>query len=149
MRLTEKYYIAGLFDGEGWVSASRRTRHHRRVGISYVMTVGIVNTHEATIRYLHSHLGGTILRTHKERNKPLWRWQLQQGKARDFLKWIAPCLVIKQAQARLGIQLWGIVDSYKVQIKRISNTGRVLPEREVEARDSVIRQLRIVNGRAS
>lgn len=131
-------YIAALLDGEGWISAARRRRKDRQQGGMYVLTVGIVNTHEPTIRYLHGLLGGSLIRTHKERMRVLWRWQVQQGIARDFLRHVLPFMRIKREQALLAIELWALVDQYKEEIKHSCNLGRVLPEQERIRRDRVV-----------
>src|SRR5262245_58589561 len=92
-------YLAGLLDGEGTISAARRSRRKRSVGGIYVLTVAIYNVHEPTMRYVHSLLGGSLIKTHRERYRPLWRWQIQQGAARDVLRDLLPFLRIKQEQA--------------------------------------------------
>jgi hypothetical protein len=139
-------YLGAFLDGEGWICATRRRRTNRSgTALQYVLTVGIVNTHEPTIRYVHSLLGGSVFCTHHERLRPLWRWQVQQGRARDVLRQLSPFLRIKTEQARLAIELWRIVDEYKASIEHVNNCGRVLPLFEQERRDGLVTKIKALN----
>ena len=72
MTESDKAWLAGLIDGEGWVGI----RHSKMGGTSAVLTVGM--THEATIRHIESIAGGkvTFRKASSKAWKDLWVWAL-------------------------------------------------------------------------
>ena len=151
MHETELAYLAGLLDGEGTVAAIRRKRrikdHPEKHGDVYVLTVSIYNTHEPTVRWVHGQLAGSLIETHRERYRSIWRWQCQQTAARDVLVTLLPYLRIKNQQARVAIELWSLIDEYRASIKGLSNLARRLPEVEHERRGVLVAKLSRLNRR--
>ena len=95
---TDKAYIAGLFDGEGCVTASMRSNNRRGVQIQLI----IVNTHLGVIQWLCTMLGGNVWTKHPtgRMRRPLHRWVARGGKAcQDVLEAIMPYLIVKRSQA--------------------------------------------------
>lgn len=101
-------YVAGLFDGEGWVRAddSKKTQkgHTRR---SYQMVVGIAMTERPLIEMLHAKFGGNFsVRKHPSpTHRPCFSWTAASNIALAFLRQVEPHLIVKKEQARLAILL--------------------------------------------
>ena len=100
---TKLAYTAGLLDGEG-------TIYLRIVdGGTLVLRLTIVNTNELLMQWLQLNFGGNVTRSRSDKNpkhKDLWAWGFSGNAAVDFLKSILPYLVIKKAQAQLGVEAW-------------------------------------------
>jgi len=102
-----KAYLAGFFDGEGSIFILRQKRKKLRDRITYSTKVEVSNTVKEPLELLHSNYSGTIY-THirqSEKRKPIYIWSLSNRKAYQFLKDIKPYLIIKKAQAQIGIEL--------------------------------------------
>ena len=91
--LTDLAYIAGLLDGEGYITISRHQRDQIKVGIT--------NTHEPVIRWLGSFGGTVVLKGANKFGKlPCFEWRLQGRKeVYIFLSVVSPYMRIKQQKA--------------------------------------------------
>jgi hypothetical protein len=106
-------YVAGIIDGEGYVSIDRNSA----VGRCLVGKV-VVQMSQSTIpKLLHKQFGGNY-RTYK-RNNPnqsdAHTWALNGSQARKFLKKIEALLIIKRKQARLVMALYDSKDKAKIR----------------------------------
>lgn len=101
-------YVAGYFDGEGYIGlywnkgcADDRYRSGFRTG-SWIRAVGINNTYLPVIKSLYTTFGGS-LRTLREAEgicKKQYAWTLGAGKEiKHFLDFLFPHLVEKKPQA--------------------------------------------------
>ena len=102
------HYVAGIIDGEGYVSIDRNSR----TGRSLVGKVVVQMSGALIPKMLHRKFGGNY-RTYK-RNNPnqanAHTWALNGSQARKFLKRIAPLLIIKKKQAQLVMALYDSKD---------------------------------------
>jgi len=100
MKRTDLAYVAGMLDGDGYISICRN-----RCKPQTMLRVGISNTNQWLIEWLHFGFGGGISK-HKERGncKTKWNWIISSNKAVEFLKLISPYLKLKRPQAELAIQ---------------------------------------------
>ncbi len=94
-------YIAGIFDGEGYVGADQGGGGYLHVKIS--------NQHRGILAACQGVWGGSLRQTSETGSRvlrrPVWDWSLTTAKAVPFLRAVLPYLVIKHTQAALGIQL--------------------------------------------
>lgn len=97
-------YMAGFFDGEGWIYIVKTKPYKLRRMISnrYYLYVGIGNTNQEIIEWIKDRVGGNIL-SEVGKNGLMYRWHLASIKAKDFLEKILPYLKIKKPQAILAI----------------------------------------------
>ena len=100
-------YIAGLFDGEGCIHIVKAKPNENlgTVNPTYKLTIEISTTYYPVMEFLKESLGGRIhSRKGDEQRKESWSWQTDAEKALSILKFIAPYLIIKKAEAILGIE---------------------------------------------
>lgn len=101
--MTDRAYIAGLFDGEGCVILYKRIRKPtNRVEFSLVVSIG--NTHRPTLEWIKNQFGGSIAKRHNGTNLPVWEWKASNRSAYDFLWVLLPYCRIKKAQIELAIE---------------------------------------------
>lgn len=94
-------YIAGLFDGEGSVTITRRKQWNY-----FFLTITITNTNKDVISKLQELLGGSV--HHKIYKNPKykqgWYWQANTKRAGLILEKLLPYLIIKRGKAEIAIQ---------------------------------------------
>ena len=92
-------YIAGLFDGEGYITVNKNKK-------SFVPVVGIKMNGFDLLKTLHIQFGGYFYQRKKYVNRPLTEWILRGSfQVIPFLKKIEPFLIIKKEQAKLCLEL--------------------------------------------
>lgn len=95
-------YLAGIFDGEGYVtmSASQSPR--------YTLYVGIVNTYLPVLKLLQETFGGTLYLLKRREGQlgklPCFSWRVSQSDALVFLEAIYLYVWIKKAQTDVAIE---------------------------------------------
>ena len=92
-------YIAGIFDGEGYITMEKRRRHG---GVGFTMKAGVVNTCLPLLELLKLRYDGCISKGNKV-NKQCYNWSCSQDKASDFLSDIYPFVNIKRFQASIAL----------------------------------------------
>jgi len=105
LKENEKYYLAGIIDGEGCVSFTRSKSEYSDKYI-YRMQLTITNTSNNLLDWLESrfegkgHICKSIRKTNNKRT--CWDWTIS-GPRRTvrFLQEISPYLIIKREQAEL------------------------------------------------
>lgn len=126
-------YVAGLFDGEGWVRADPfipKGRDWPR----YQVVVGVGMTHRPIIEALYARFGG-MLRSYSgysKRNpgsRTVWTWGAASLIAYDFLKEVEPHLMVKRDQAQLAMRLQEHITAHNLSIRSMS------PEEKQEVKD--------------
>ena len=98
----EKAYIAGIVDGEGYISII-----NRRPGADYCVQLGIANTSDVLLVWLSRKLGVNVsageVRGSKlvfgGKYKPLYRIVLHGQKAQEVVRAIRPYLIVKASVA--------------------------------------------------
>ncbi len=101
----EKAYIAGIIDGEGYISMHYKNFSKSRVKDLKLVLI-IVNTNKDLINYIKSKLinGSAILRRNKiPHRKDSWRFVTSQIVAKEIIKAVYPYLIIKRKQADLAL----------------------------------------------
>jgi hypothetical protein len=127
---TQLAYVAGLFDGEGWISVARSGRTSKNI-IRYTLQIGIANAYLPVLEEVRADFGGTI-NSQGKTNLQVYTWRAATDIAYDFMQAVRPYLRIKARQADLAIE-------YLEKVKRTK--GRVTPE-ELEFREFYKRLIR-------
>ena len=91
---TQKGYLAGLIDGEGWIGF-----HKKAKGCSPQIAIGM--TSYETLAYIKKIVGGgsLIKATKQEFCTQQWTYAMSANKIREILPQIAPLLKAKEKQA--------------------------------------------------
>jgi hypothetical protein len=98
MKDTEAAWLAGLIDGDGCFTATKRTKG----GVEYRSPVMLIDmTHEATIRYIAELFGATYYPTSQPGRKQAYRVQLMGNNLRSLLAHCMPFFVTKKVQAEI------------------------------------------------
>lgn len=96
-------YVAGLFDGEGYITINKWEVPGRDY-IRYQLFVGISMTDKPIIEMLAAQFGG-MCTSHKKQKQPTHRrvfcWKVSSRTAVPFLKSVKPYLRVKREQAEL------------------------------------------------
>jgi len=102
-------YIAGLFDGEGWITIN----HNKINGWShYQLMVGINMTDPRALRMVAARFGGffKLQERKKETHRPLHSWVVGSQMAFDFLRKVYPFLRVKGDEATLAMAFQARID---------------------------------------
>jgi hypothetical protein len=92
-------YIAGLFDGEGYITVNKNKK-------SFVPVVGIKMNGFNLLKKLNNEFGGYFYQRKNYINRPLTEWTLKGAfQVIPFLRKIEPFLIIKKEQAQLCLEL--------------------------------------------
>lgn len=140
-------YVAGLFDGEGWITVSVKQMNARGY-VNYQLFVGIGMVHKPIIDALKHQFGGNIFikrpspgQSARTRTSSVWR--LSSGPAAGFLGQILPYLVVKREEAEIAIE-------FQQHIRRHTNDFKYRPHMRDELyayRNDVVSQLRALKRR--
>lgn len=102
-------YVAGLFDGEGWVTIGKQNlggyRQYSDLYVRYQLITGIQMTYRPIIEQLHQQFGGGLsLRKYaKETHRRGYMWKVVSDPAAVFLRQLLPYLVVKKDEAEVGL----------------------------------------------
>lgn len=134
--MLNKKYIAGLFDGEGWISL--RPQSKNRYLSSITIQVGMGITHPI-VKRLHDKFGGCFyIQKGTKKHKPCYRWTLaNKPDIKRFLTIIYPYLIIKKEQAKIMLKF--------ITLKTVS--GRVRQPYLVKRALKYINKIRVLNGK--
>jgi LAGLIDADG endonuclease len=126
MKIADKAYIAGFFDGEG--SISIRKQNVKYYSVSYYPSVSIVNTHKPVIKYIQNFYGG-VLSLHSQyetrrRVKKLWKLIFRLKELKKLLTDLHDYLFIKKVQSEIVLEFLkiprGCKNGYHGYIQRLS-----------------------------
>ena len=98
----EAAYAAGLFDGEGCVHIAPYVKRGRDYHRLYVI---LTNTYLPVLKWAQSRWGGYLQQVEATtlRHRVAFHLRFTEGYAEPFLKCILPYLIIKKAQAQIGL----------------------------------------------
>ena len=138
-------YIAGLFDGEGWIMISRSKTIKTMKNPAYRLRVGIEITFYDILNEICKIYGGHIYTRPKKRainRKITHTWYRDSENAMNFLKSIENCLFVKKKQAEIAIEYQEHVSDFT---KKNHKKGRELTQEEVDYRESMVQKIRELN----
>ena len=112
------HYLAGLFDGEGYVYIFKKVRGNH---VGYYLSTGITMCHRPLMESIHKKFGGHLNGNRAELRNPNNRTQFMWGAANkvaaDFLRKIRPYVLIKGEQIDIGLTLQNHIDTIKYPTK--------------------------------
>lgn len=123
----EASYIAGLIDGEGTITLSRKHRNENRQ-----LVISISNTEDKLLNYVRNTVEAgriTSKRTYSDKHTPSKTYQISNRQALDLLKQIAPYLKSYKAD-RAAL----VLDHY---IQLTPRNGRYSPSQLIKREDFV------------
>jgi len=101
MKRTDLAYIAGIIDGEGFITI----RCDRKANDKHSLYVGVGNTERWLLEWLRANFGGKLVTSHKpEGYKDFFQWAIVSRSAGNFLELVLPYLRLKKGQAELALQ---------------------------------------------
>ena len=115
-------YAAGIIDGEGCIRFYS-FRQHRRLGLSWNLSLSVTNTDPRLMSWLMETLGtGKVVNKRMlGRKRPCYQWQVSARQAEAVLRAIRPYLVIKADQADIGLASRALVGRQQGR-RRLSET---------------------------
>ena len=120
MKRTDLAYMAGIMDGEGYISLARRNSKRNKSGLRYDIQVGVTNTNKWLLETFRFSFGGSISKKRKGYEKSLpssqdcFNWQIGNQQALTAIKTLLPYLRLKRLQAELAIKFCiTLSDSYR------------------------------------
>ncbi|KKN51724.1 hypothetical protein LCGC14_0620110 [marine sediment metagenome] len=91
-------YLAGIIDGEGYVSILKKCD---RESPRYQSYVAVSNTHHELIRWINEEFGGSVHHQPIEQHrKPVMMWTICANQADGLIKKVYPYLLVKRKQAQ-------------------------------------------------
>lgn len=119
-------YMAGFFDGEGYVGILKRKR--KNWNCEYFIQLSIGQKDGATMNWVVENFGGHL---HRVKRDGSFYWISSNKEAYEFLKKITPFLKYKKPQADLAI------DFYENR-----NLKRPIPKEELDRRESIYQKMK-------
>ena len=132
-------YVAGIIDGEGWISIKKNKPHVTRPGTQYFLELGVENTSEKLMLWLEANFSGLVY-LRQPRNpkwKPIYSWKLRCSRAAALLSEISDILVIKSDRAKLALKFTETIGT------KYNNIG--LPNNVFTARESMFQEMKTLN----
>jgi len=148
MEIIPLEYIAGLFDGEGWVSITRHKPYvkYGQKSIVYTARVGIESTDTELLEQLQAQVGGSL---HKRKNKRAENrkithvWYVDGSKAVPLMSNIYPFLRTKKKQVEVLFKYVGHATAYREKNKRRSTP---MDKETLAFREECVQEIRKLNG---
>lgn len=119
--------MAGLFDGEGYITINKNKG-------SFVPVCGIKMNGLNLIKTISENFGGNFYSVKKYVNRPTTQWSIRGAyQVKNFLLKIEPYLIIKKEQAKLCLELcdtYSIRNSENKWIKKIKLNQKIISLRK-------------------
>src|SRR3990167_10431848 len=100
-------YMAGLFDGEGFIrvtkqSSEKTLKTMQKVTPSYHLCVGITNVNIKVIEMFKNEFGGYVYANKRDNRKICFQWVVYDRRAVNLVKVFIPYLIIKGEKTPLA-----------------------------------------------
>lgn len=126
-------YVAGLFDGEGYVRISRWEKPNS-IHIRYALVAGINMTYRPIIEMLHADFDGGLHSNRYDLRNPKQRcgfcWVVGSQLAASFLRKIQPYVLVKKDQIDLALEFQDHMDDSPYTSVGRSKRGEQQPLRK-------------------
>lgn len=102
------HYMAGIFDGEGFVYIFKKQIASKPHHIGYYISAGVNMTHLPTIKAFHDRFGGHLNNGRdplKTNHRQVFCWGVANQKAANFLKIIRPYVLVKADEIDVALAL--------------------------------------------
>ena len=143
-----KYYLAGLFDGEGCIGIHRVFSD--KYGHTFALRAVVAMTVDIGIKIFQKYYGGTISirEKHKENDKwsDVYYWEVRSQQAENFIRSIYPLLKVKKRQAKLALEYRKLYKSY-LNLGKIRNFDGTLTQNIIDQREHFYLKMRELNKR--
>jgi hypothetical protein len=123
-------YLAGIFDGEGWVSVEK---YNRQNNPRYNLCAGVANTFVPVLEEFKTRWGGGIYSQGKHVNLKVWTWRVSSRKAYVFLTNILRYCWIKRPKVEIGIAYLRGISNYRGYPR--------VPQEELDKREAFRQQI--------
>jgi len=134
-------YIAGLFDGEGYLGISRDKKIHSKRGLLFRVYGGLRIREKFIVKAFAKRFGGTVCK--RIAQNPNWAdtyvWQIYGCDLEKFLKTVASYLILKQPQARIILRCR--------QLTKTNTHTRIMPKCKYIAYQNLTKQINKLNFR--
>ncbi len=129
-------YLAGLFDGEGFISIRPQCSTRKLSSVTTQVGIGMTDRY---IEKLYKRFGGSFtIEPAKDNHKEVYRWTLsRKADMKKFLEYIYPYLNIKKKQTRIMLNF--------IKIKTVS--GRERTPTDIKLAKKYIEKIRKLNGK--
>ena len=122
-------YLAGIVDGEGCLTITRKRAKYYASGFKYIPLFKLTNTNIKLLEYLRNLVGsGCIIaiKHHFNARKPLYQLDFYANTQRILLPLLTPLLKCKKEQAEILIKLLNLTQGEELyqRIKVLNNRGR-------------------------
>ena len=98
-------YLAGIFDGEGYISIESPRSKTSACGRNIKLRIGIANTNLDLLQWIQSEFGGLIFDKHgPAHRRKCYDLQLKASGAEKFVRKVYPFLKIKKLQAEVALK---------------------------------------------
>lgn len=140
MKISDIAYVAGLFDGEGYVDIYSASTSKASKSPSLMLRLIISQKDGSIMNWLDKNFGGHV-RMERRKGSWIYRWDIRSQKAKDFLLLILPYLKIKRAQAEMAIEFEEVKGKYLGTLKG-SQGFRKLTKNEIGKRMEIKNRLK-------
>ena len=140
MKTDKIAYIAGIFDGEGYVDIYNASTSKASKSPSLYLRVIISQKDGLIMNFLKDNFGGYVL-TEKRGDNYIYRWCLASQKAHKFLSLILPYVLIKKEQVKLALKFEEQKGKYLETLKG-SQGFRQLTDEEINWRHEIKEELK-------
>ena len=107
-------YVAGLFDGEGYVRIFKKVRKNHT---GYYIAVGLGMTYYPIIKALHEEYGGSYSENRHDlrnsKNRIQFTWHVHNKIGANFLHRIRPYVVVKKDELEIALALQDHIEKNK------------------------------------
>lgn len=109
-------YVAGLFDGEGYIDIYKASTSKNSKSPSFMLRVIISQKDGSIMNWLETNFGGSV-RMERRKENWIYRWDIRSQAAKRFLILIMPYLKIKTEQAKLALEFEEVKGKYLESLK--------------------------------
>jgi len=127
MTKIELAYLAGFFDGEGYVGILKRNRNPKW-NPEYWLQVSIGQKDAEILEYLMKEFGGHF---HTVKRDGSFMWLASHGTAYNLLKYIEPYVRYKKPQVQLALEF----QEQMIEANRSRQKNKLIPSEEIEKRE--------------
>lgn len=142
-------YIAGFFDGEGWITHSKCYYAGGGIRNGWQLKAGIGNTNPHPLTAINELYPGTYTTKNSKmaNSRPGWTWCIYGSKAAQFLSDILPFLIIKKDEAELAIKCQQHTVFYKDRFRTYSRASKAELEQIMVERGAMVAEVRAMKKR--